>query len=135
MTDNNNVGFLKIVLIIFAVVCIVYGIGYLFVPGFLVDLSGGDPVLPGWLRWSGAVLVALGVGAILAFLKPSGQGIFVTTIALGCSLSGLAMLWNWINIVEGMAVWFTAMPAIIVLALAVLLWWCRQSAKKVLYPE
>jgi hypothetical protein len=135
MAENNNVGFLKIVLIIYAVVCLVYGLGYLFVPDVLVDASGGDPVEPGWLRWSGAVLVALGIGGILAFMKPKGAGVFVTTIALGCSLCGLAMVWTWINIEEGMAVWFTALPAIVVLALAILLWWTRQMAKKVLYPE
>ena len=135
MTEKNNAGFLKIVLIIYAVVCIIYGIGYLFVPDFLVDLSGGEPVFHGWLRWSGGVLVALGIGAILAFLKPAGQGILITTYALGCSLAGLALLWSWINIEEGTNVWFTAMPAIIVLLLAVLFWWTRQTAKKVLYPD
>jgi hypothetical protein len=135
MAENNKPGFLKIVLIIYAVVSLVYGLGYLFVPDFLVDLSGGAPVFHGWLRWSGGVLVALGIGAILVFLKPEKQGIFVTTLALGCSLAGLALLWAWINIEEGTNVWFTATPAIVVLALAVLLWWSRQTAKKLLYPE
>ncbi len=135
MAENSNSGILKTVLIIYAVVCIVYGLGYLFVPGSLVDLSGDDPVSPGWLRWSGGVLTALGIGAILAYLKPKGQGIFVTTMALGCSLAGLAMLWTLINLEEGINVWFTAMPTIIILALACLLWWSRQKAKKILYPD
>jgi len=135
MAENNKSGFLKIILIVYAVVCLIYGLGYLFVPDFLVDLSGGDPVFHGWLRWSGGVLVALGIGAILVYLKPEKQGIFITTIALGCSLAGLALLWAWINIEEGANVWFTATPAIVVLALAALLWWSRQSAKKILYPE
>jgi len=135
MSENNNSGILKIVLIIYAVVCIIYGLGYLFVPDLLVDLSGGNPVFHGWLRWSGGVLIALGIGAILVFLKPVNQGIFVTTIALGCSLAGLALLWAWINIEEGANVWFTALPAIVVLVLACLLWWARQAAKKILYPE
>lgn len=134
MTENNNSGFLKIVLIIYAVVCIIYGLGYLIVPDLLVDLSGGEAVFHGWLRWSGGVLIALGIGAILVFLKPENQGIFVTTIALGCSLAGLALLWAWITIEEGVNVWFTALPAIIVLALAGLLWYCRQTAKNILYP-
>ena len=134
MTEKNNAGFLKIVLIIYAVVCAVYGIGYLFVPDFLVDLSGGDPVFHGWLRWSGGLLIAMAIGAILVFLKPEHQGIFVTTIALGCSLAGLALVWAWINFEEGANIWFTATPAIVVLILAVLLWWSRQTAKKTLYP-
>jgi len=135
MAENNKSGFLKIVLIIYAVVCLIYGLGYLFVPDFLADLSGGTPVFHGWLRWSGGVLVALGIGSILVFMKPEKQGIFVTTIALGCSLAGLALLWAWIDIEKGANVWFTATPAIVVLVLAVLLWWSRQSAKKILYPE
>ena len=135
MAENKSSGFLKIVLIIYAVVCMVYGLGYLFVPGFLVDLSGGAPVFPGWLRWAGGVLCALGIGAILVFLKPEGQGTFITTIALGCSLAGLALIWTWIFNEEGANIWFTATPAIVVSGLAVLLWWSRQTAKKILYPE
>jgi hypothetical protein len=135
MSENNNSGILKIVLIIYAVVCIVYGLGYLLFPDLLVDLSGGEPVFHGWLRWAGGILIALGIGAILVYLKPGGQGIFVTTIALGCSLAGLALVWAWISIEEGANAWFTALPSIVVLALAGLLWWSRQSAKKILYPE
>ena len=135
MSENNNSGLLKIVLIIYAVVCIIYGLGYLIVPDVLVDLSGGEPVFHGWLRWAGGILVALGIGAILVYLKPKNQGIFVTTIALGCTLAGLALAWAWINIEEGANVWFTALPSIVVLALAALLWWSRQSAKNILYSE
>jgi len=126
---------LKIVLLIYAVVCIIYGLGYLFVPDSLVELSGGAPVFHGWLRWSGGVIIALGIGAILTYLKPKGQGIFVTTIALGSLLAGLALIWTWINIEEGSNVWFTALPTIVLLALSGLLWWGRQTAKAILYPE
>ena len=135
MSENNNSGLLKIVLIIYAVVCIIYGLGYLIVPDVLVDLSGGEPVFHGWLRWAGGILVALGIGAILVYLKPKNQGIFVTTIALGCTLAGLALVWAWISIEEEANVWFTALPSIVILALAGLLWWSRQSAKNILYPE
>ncbi|GAH13921.1 unnamed protein product, partial [marine sediment metagenome] len=36
MEENKNSGFLKIVLLIFAILCIVYGIGYFIFPDFLV---------------------------------------------------------------------------------------------------
>jgi hypothetical protein len=39
MAENKDVGFLKNVLIIYAVVSLVYGIGYLFMPDFLVNMS------------------------------------------------------------------------------------------------
>ena len=135
MAEKSNSGILKIALLIYAVVCLIYGLGFLIVPDSLVELSGGAPVFHGWLRWSGGVIVALGIGAILTYLKPKGQGIFVTTIAIGALLAGLAMLWAWINIEEGANVWFTALPTIVLLALSGLLWWSRQQAKNILYPE
>ena len=135
MAEKSNSGILKIALLIYAVVCLIYGLGFFIVPDSLVELSGGEPVFHGWLRWSGGVIIALGIGAILTYLKPKGQGIFVTTIALGALLAGLAMLWAWINISVETNVWFTALPTIVLLALSGLLWWSRQEAKNILYPE
>ena len=135
MAEKSNSGILKIALLIYAVVCIIYGLGFFIVPDSLVELSGGEPVFHGWLRWSGGVIIAFGIGAILTYLKPKGQGIFVTTIAIGALLAGVAMLWALISIEEGANVWFTALPCIVLLALSGLLWWSRQKAKSILYPE
>ena len=135
MAENKNVGILKISLIIFAIVCLVYGIGYFFAPSFLVNLSGDTPVFHGWLRWSGGVLIALGVGAILVYLNPQNQGIFVTTVALGSLLIGIALLWAWITIQEGSKPWFSALPTIVAFALGILLGWSRIKAKDILYPK
>ena len=135
MAENKNVGFLKVVLLIYAIVSIIYGIGYLFVPDALVNMSGGQPVFHGWLRWSGGVLIALGIGAILVYMNPFSQGIFVTTIALGCFFCGLGLLWALVNREEGAKLWFTVLPAIIVFAISALLWWGRSIAKEILYPK
>lgn len=135
MAEKNNTGFLKVILIIYAIVCLVYGLGYLIVPDVLVNMSGGDPVFHGWLRWSGGILIALGIGSLLVARKPKGEGIFVTTIVLGSVLAGLALLLAWITAEEGTNKWFPAVPTIIVLVLACLLWWGRQQAKDVLYPK
>ena len=135
MAENKNVGFLKIVLIIYAVICLVYGIGYLIIPDLLVNMSGGQPVFHGWLRWSGGVLIALGIGAILVYNNPQNQGIFVTTIALGCLLCALGLLWALIKLEEGANVLFTASPAIITFVLAILLWIGSAKAKEILYPR
>jgi hypothetical protein len=135
MTENKNVGFLKVVLIIFAVISIVYGIGYFLVPNFLVNLSGGQPVFHGWLRWSGGVLLALGVGSILVYLNPQNQGIFVTTMALGSLLIGVALLWAWLTLEEIANPWFTALPTILAFVLTILLWIGRTKAKDILYPK
>ena len=135
MAEKSNSGILKIALLIYAVVCLIYGLGFFIVPDSLVELSGGEPVFHGWLRWSGGVIIAFGIGAILTYQKPKGQGIFVTTIAIGALLAGVAMLWALISIEEGANVWFTALPTIVLLALSGLLWWSRQKAKNILYPE
>ena len=135
MAENKNVAFLKVVLIIFAVISIVYGIGYFFAPSFLVNLSGDTPVFHGWLRWSGGVLIALGIGSILVYLNPQNQGIFVTTMALGSLLIGIALLWAWITAKEGSNLWFTALPTILAFVLAILLGWSRTKAKEILYPK
>jgi len=80
MAQNDNVKVLKVTLIIFAVILLVYGFGFLFVPGILVKLSGGNPVEFGWLRWSGGVIIALGIGCLMVSSKPEKQGIFVTSM-------------------------------------------------------
>lgn len=136
MAENNSSGLLKIALILYAIVCIVYGLGYFFIPDVLVKMSGSvDPIFHGWLRWSGGVLIALGIGAILVYLKPQNQGIFVTTIAMGTLFAGIALVWAWITAEEEANIWFTALPAIVVLVLSGLLWWSRQLAKAILYTE
>ena len=123
---------LKVVLVIYAVVVLVYGLSFFFIPGVLTDMAGGDPVDYGWLRWPGATLIALGIGALLVMRRPAKQGIFVTTLALGSSLSGLAMLYSWIMTEYSGATWFIAVPTVIVLILAVLFWWSRVQARKIL---
>jgi len=135
MAENKNPLLLKIVLIIFAIVVLVYGLCYFFIPDQLVKLSGSEPVFHGWLRWSGGVLIALGVGAILVMLKPEKQDPFVLTIALGSLLSGLALVYAWITAEEGAAIWFTALPAILTLLISALLWWSRFQARDILCPK
>ena len=134
MTDKKNL-LLKLSLIIFAIVAIVYGVGYLLFPDFLVKLSGGEPVFSGWLRWSGGTIVALGIGAFMIFQNPKGQGIFVTTLALGNLLAGLALVYSWITLEEEANVWFTALPAILVLLISALLWWSLSVSKDILKSD
>jgi hypothetical protein len=134
MAENKNL-LLKVSLIIFAIVAIVYGLGYLFSPAFLVKLSGGEPVFSGWLRWSGGTIIALGIGALMTMRNPKNQGIFVTTIALGTLLAGLALVYSWITLEGRGNVWFTALPTILVLLVSALLWWSLFKAKDILKSE
>ena len=132
MAENENSLFLKIAILIYAVVALVYGLCFFFVPDFLVNMSGGEPVFHGWLRWAGGLCIAVGIGSLMVMQKPKNQGIFVTTIALGTLLTGLGLLYAWINLEEGANAMFTAMPTILMLVISGLLWWGRQNAKDIL---
>ena len=136
MAQNKSFNLLKVALIIFAIVTIVYGLSYVFFPQAMVEMSGGDPVHPSWLRWPGCVLITLGIGAILVLRKPAKQDIFIIVISLGTLLTGLALLYTLIFEMQAEnAVWFTAMPTIIILATSALLWWGRNQAKEILKQE
>ena len=131
MMQNKNLTLLKVALIIFVIVTIVYGLCYVFIPQVLVEMSGGEPVHPSWLRWSGGTIIALGIGAVMVLRNPAKQDIFIITIALGTLFAGLALLYTWI-FEMAVEVWFTAMPTIILLVNSALLWWGRQQAKEIL---
>lgn len=135
MAENKNPVLLKIALIIFAIVALVYGLCYFIIPDALVKLSGSEPVFHGWLRWSGGVLIALGVGTILVLRKPEKQDPFVITVAIGSLLSGLALVFAWITAGEEANIWFTALPAILTLIMSALLWWGRYQARDILCPK
>ena len=136
MVQDKKLNLLKVALIIFAIVAIVYGIGNVFFPEALVEMSGGDPVHPSWLRWPGCVLITLGFGAIMVFRNPAKQDIFVMVIASGTLLSGLALLYTLIFEMQPQnAVWFTAMPVIILLVNSALLWLGRKQATEILKQE
>ena len=132
MAKNDNVKILKLALILLAIMSLVYGIGFLFVPGIVASSSGGNPVDFGWLRWSGGVIIALGIGALRVSSNPEKQGIFVTTSALATLLAGLGHLYSWMVHEYSGATWFIALPTIILLVLSCLLWWGRGQAKDIL---
>ena len=120
MEQKKGLLLLRFSLGIYALVALAYGIGYVFFPEYLVELSGGDPVPGAWLRWAGAVVIALGIGAIMVILNPVKQRIFVRTIAMGSFFVGLTLVYAWVYDAVG-ELWFTAVPAIGMLALAILL--------------
>jgi hypothetical protein len=132
MAQNDDVKVLKVTLITFAVIVFVWGFGFLFVPGILLKLVGGNPVEFGWLRWSGGVIIALGIGALMVSSKPEKQGIFVTSMALVTLFTGLGMLYSWIMQEFSAATWFVALSTCLALALSGLFWWGRGQAKGIL---
>ena len=120
MEQKKGLSFLRFSVAIYALTALVYGVGYLFFPEKLVELSGGDPVPAGWLRWAGSTLIALSIGAMMVIANPVKQRIFVRTMALGSLFVGLTLMYQWVFETVG-DVWFTAGPAILMLVVAVLL--------------
>jgi hypothetical protein len=132
MAQNDDVKVLKFSLMIAAIVSLVYGLGYFLIPGALVKLSGGNLVEAGWLRWSGGVIIALAIGALMVYSKLEKQNIFVTIMALAHLLSGLGLLYSWIMQEYSGATWFIAIPTCLILILSALLFWGRNKAKGIL---
>lgn len=130
MTENKKLTLLKIALAYFAILSIIYGLGLLFFTEKLVEMSGTAPFEPNWIRWPGALLFGLGIGAGLALRNPGNQDGFVVAIGLGTLFIGLALLyqllfaWNPEYVVS-----FTALPCALNLVGSVLLWWGRAKAK------
>ena len=132
MAQNDDVKVLKFALMIAAIVSLVYGLCYLFVPNTLVKLSGGNLVEASWLRWSGGVIIAWAIGTLMVYSKPEKQNIFVTSLALALLLSGLGLLYSWIMQEYSGATWFIAIPTCLLLVLSALLFWGRGKAKGIL---
>ena len=131
MEQQKGSTMLKVTLLIYVVISLLYGLGYLFFSNYLVDLSGSEPVPSAWLRWSGGVLISLGIGTILVYRNPIKQGIFVLTLALGSLFVGLALVYAWIFEMAS-TTWFTAAPAILMLIVSALLFWSWYQAKEML---
>jgi hypothetical protein len=132
MAQENSSAVLKVALVIYAVVALVYGIGFLIVPGVWVRMSEGAPVDFGWLRWSGGVIIAFGIAAIMVCRKPDKQGPFVFAIALATLLSGIGMLISLIFQEYSGTTMFIVIPIVLMFVISGLLWWGRQQAKDIL---
>jgi hypothetical protein len=131
MSQNDGLTRLKIVLAVFFVSYLFYGVSFLFFPGMLSEMSG-DPVHLGWIRWSGGALFALGIGAVQAFRNPARHGSFVTVATISALLIGCSLLYSKLMEPSTKHAWFTLTPCFINLGLFVLLLWARQGAREAL---
>ncbi len=130
--ENKNLLLLKFSLLLFAFVTLVNGLVYLFIPETYIKLASSEPIPPTWIRWSGGILISLGIGAIMIFRKPEKQGIFVTMSAIGTLLVGLTTLYEIFFESVG-SIWYSMPPAVINLILSALLWISLKQAKAILW--
>lgn len=132
MSPNNGLKKLKAALVFFIIPTLLYGIFFLFLPDVLQSLAGGNLVENGWIRWSGGPMIALGIGAILAYRNPVKQGILITTVTIGPLLVGLAMLYTLLFETYTPHTWFILVPCILGFAIFSVMLWARQGAKDIL---
>ena len=114
----------RIILYIEAFVGVVYGLLFLLSPRWMFALSQdpGDPAAAGWVRWSGGLLIGVGVAAWLAAANPETQKPLVVGLVVAAALIALSLLYSLVNEFGG-AQWFLWAPILINAALAVALGW------------
>lgn len=115
----------SVVLTAEAIVALVYGALFLFVPRWLFALSQdpGVPGDPGWVRWAGGLLIGVGVAAWLATAKVETQrplvvGLMVSTALIACSLLYSLFIGGYAG-----AQWFLWVPIAINACLAIAFAW------------
>ena len=92
---RHPVDTLRIAMIVYIAVNLLYGIPLTFVPGSFLDVIGVEEATAGelgGLRWMGAMLLAWGVSGILVLARPVGRAYFVTAGALQLTFGAAAVL-------------------------------------------
>jgi hypothetical protein len=112
------------ILYIAAIFDLVYGVLFLFVPLWMFALSQ-DPNVgsPGWVRWSGGLLIGVAVAGFLAAAKPETQRPFVVGLLVATVLIALSLLYSLFVGGYAGAAWFLWVPIAINACLAVALAW------------
>ena len=133
MAEKKN-QLLKVSLVLFAILTLVYGIIYLIFPEFYVKSSGSEPIPSSWIRWTGGILIPLGIGSIMVLQKPEKQGILVAMFALGNLMVALINLYSLLFEIKGVSDPIsTIIPMIISFVLAILLWLSLKQSKDILW--
>jgi hypothetical protein len=113
------------ILYVAAIVDLVYGLLFLFIPQWLFDLSqdSGAPAHLGWVRWSGGLLVGVAVAGGLAAANPERQKPLVVGLVVANTLIALSLLYSsFFGEYDGTR-WFIWLPILINAALAAALGW------------
>jgi hypothetical protein len=133
MAEKKN-QLLKITLVLSAVILLAYGVNFLFFPEIQIKMSGGEPIPAFWINWFGGVLLALGVGCIMALRNSVKQGIFVTTVGIGSIITALALFHQVIFLWDDSYNMMNALiPAIVLTIMAILLWLSLRKSKEILW--
>jgi len=133
MSQDNSIKKLKVVMVLFFVSYLFYGISFLLFPGMIYAMAhAAEPLSLSWIRWSGGALFALGIGALQVFRNPSRNSGFVSVAMISALLVGLGLLYSRLFDNSTSTFIFHMTPCFINLGLFFLLVWARQGAKEIL---
>lgn len=130
----SDAGDFRIIFVIGAIITLIYGLVFLLIPDWYLGMSQdpGVPQNPGWIRWSGGVLIGLAVANWLVSGSPEKQGPYVTGIAVAVTLEALALLYSALSGEYQGVAWVIWLPLVITAVFAALYWWMRVKYKEVL---
>ena len=115
----------RMIFYVAAIVGGIYGLLFLSMPERALELSHdpGVPANPGWVRWSGGVLIGIALVAWLAAHQPDKQRPLVVGLALAYLLVALSLLYSTVSGEYRGAQWFIWLPILINVGLfAAMLW-------------
>jgi hypothetical protein len=125
---------LKVSLLLYALGALGYGVIYIFFPEWEIESSGSVAFPPGWIRWAGALFIALGIGSFMAFRNPVKQGILVTTLCILNFLNGLLLIYTVLFEYEEMGNPLRSLvPAIVILIMSLLFLISLRKSKEILW--
>jgi hypothetical protein len=115
----------RIIFYVAAIVGVIYGLLFLSMPERALELSHdpGVPANPGWVRWSGAVLIGIALAAWLAAQEPDKQRPLVVGLGLTYLLVALSLLYSTISGEYRGAQWFIWLPILINVGLFAAMVW------------
>jgi hypothetical protein len=127
---QTNASAATAILRIAAVVGILYGLGFLLLPTMLFGFSQdpGIPADPGWVRWAGGFIIGVAVAAWLASDHPETQRPIIVGLAIGYTLTALALLYSTFSGEYSGTTWWIWLGIVVTAALAAGMWWSSTKA-------
>lgn len=123
MTQKYEINTLRIIILGFGVISVIYGFLFMVIPGWYLNMIGESPVPLVHIRWSGGVLIALAYGAWKFYKDPAKGKAYAHTIAVAPLLGGLSLLYSLISGEYSGKGFFHAFPGVLGIAISFLVIW------------